>query len=320
MACQKLKVPLLHAAEATGPATLPALNLAAVLHCLADAPRLPSFAWQAVCQTLFSSSTGDQSGSFTSASTPATQPSTAGSESSLPGNSNPGDVNTAVLLLALKHGSMASHGLGSFLDSLTTTQGSFTQLPLPCQQVLLVSLPELLQSISTQRSTALLAMLSMLCSSKGYSNSNWLQTPKSRCEAMWLGLARCLHSMQQAQQQAVSWPAAVTAAAHAAVLKLLPQLPPPPVLLPGQQLPQPSQELHSALLSNEFGLPEDEGAEAAGDQGLDIWGAALTCLQLMPSSKVSQHGIVSLVLRAPGDTYRLQVVQLPCCLPCSWVA
>ena len=286
---------MLYAAEGMAPGTLPAPNLAALLHCLTDAPRLPSFAWQAVCQTLFSPSTRDQSSSSTSASAPATQHSTAGSKGSLPGNSKPGDVNTAVLLLALKHGSMASHGLGSFLDSLTMTQASFTQLPLHCQQVLLVSLPELLQSVSTQRSTALLAMLSTLCSSKEASNSNWLQTSKPRAEAMWLGLARCLHSMQQAQQQAVSWPAAVTAAAHAAVYKLLPQLPPPPVLLPGQQLPQPSLSLHSALLSVESVLPEDEEAASAEERGLQIWGAALTCLQHMPSPRVSQHGSLSLL-------------------------
>lgn len=261
---------------------MPPSTLAVVLHCLADAPRLPSVNWESICHCLFTPTTADDTSSFSSAAVNAAQLSTAATQAASGGNS--ADVNTAVLMLALKHGRMTSHGFGSFLDD-TFSEANFPQLPLRLQHMLLTGLPEVLQSLSTQRSTAL---LSTLCSLPPISNSP--QHPDSfsaaLSTALWTGLARCLHSAQHAEQQSVTWPAAVVQAAHAAVRELLPQLLPPPLLLPAEQLPEPKLELDSALGVNIASLGSHT-CQTTQQVAAVTWGAACRCLQLMPQSKVS---------------------------------
>lgn len=274
-------------AEASLQGTSAPLTLAAVLQCLADAPRLPALDWTSICHSLFTPTTAEDSRSFSSASSNAGQLSLAASTA--PSGGDSAAVATAVVVLALKHGSMTSHGFGSFLDHLFSER-RFSQLSLQLQRLLLIGLPEVLQSLSTHRSTALLAALRTLCSFPPNLNSALPQHPAGApavlSSGLWIGLARCLHSAQHAEQQSVTWPAAVVQAAHAAVRELLPQLLPPPVLLPGEQLPQPAVHLDTALpaemthLSPENQVPSVEVSRVT-------WGAACFCLQLMPHSKVS---------------------------------
>ena len=274
-------------AEASVQGTSEPLTLAAVLQCLADAPRLPALDWTSICHSLFTPTTAEDSRSFSSASSNAGQLSLAASTAASGGDS--AAVATAVVVLALKHGSMTSHGFGNFLDHLISAE-HFSQLSLQLQRTLLIGLQEVLQSLSTNRSTALLATLRTLCSPLPNLNSGLPQHPDGApavlSSALWIGLARCLHSAQHAEQQSVTWPAAVVQAAHAAVRELLPQLLPPPVLLPGEQLPQPAVHLEVALpaemthLSPESQVPCLEVSHVT-------WGAACFCLQLMPHSKVS---------------------------------
>lgn len=262
--------------------TMPPSTLAVVLHCLADAPRLPSVNWESICHCLFTPSTADDTSSFSSASTDAAQLSAAVNQAGS-GDSS-AEVNVAVVVLALKRGSMTSHGLGSFLDHVYS-EANFPKLPQRLQRMLLIGLPEVLQSLSTQRSTAL---LSTLCSLPPIFESP--QHPDGFSGAfsapLWTGLARCLHSAQHAEQQSVTWPAAVIQAAHAAVRELLPQLLPPPALLPAEQLPEPKLELKSALRVDIAPL-SSHTSQTTRQVAAVTWGAACRCLQLMPQSKVS---------------------------------
>lgn len=264
-------------------------TLAAVLRCLADAPALPALAWALVCHSLCTPTTARDNTSFG----PASSHPLAANAAALLGDV--GEVHAAALMLALKHGNMTSHGLGSFLDQLFA-EARFPQLPFRLQHMLLIGLPEVLQSVSTQRSIALLSTARSLCSLPSDSNLNSeprfelhqppRRTSNSLSTALCLGLARCLHSAQRAEQQSLSWPAAVIQAAHAAVRDLLPQLPLPPVLLPAEQLPCPIQDLSSAL-STDMTDVESETQQIRQQDSAVVWGAACACLKLMPQSKVS---------------------------------
>lgn len=289
-------------------------NLAAVLQCLADAPSLPALDWSLICHSLFPPTTSGHDSSFSSVASNSQQQPAASDGHVL-------EVHTAVVLLALRRGSMVSHGLGGFVDQLFTG-ARFSQLSLGLQRVLLTGLPEVLQSLSTQRSTALLGTLRTLCCLPN-SNSNSKSKPNGRspqtydsirdlCSmALWTGLARSLHSAQHAEQQSLSWPAAVIQAAHATIWELLPQLPPPPVLLPGEQLPTPSWDLDTALSSDPT-QSEFQTQWVSQRSEVKLWGAACACLHLMPQAKVS----VLQQLPAVCDCNACRAVNgVACCVP-----
>ena len=206
-------------------------------------------------------------------------------------------------MLALKHGSVVSHGLGELLDQLLSQQ-QFAQLPLQLQQMLLIGLPEALQSLSSQRGAAVTGTLGTLCT-LGHSNSNPEQV-SDLSAAAWTGLARYMHSIQEPGSAGDSPPATVTEAVYEAVAQLLKQLLLPPTLLPGQRLPLPSTDLNSALSGSLAGARAvaDQGklppmgqvakfSHQIGQQGeregallQRTWGAACACLQMMPKDKV----------------------------------
>ena len=278
--------------------------LAAALRCLADAPRLPTLDWGTPLKQLLKLSTClalDQSSTpmVKSGSSAASVKDDATASSS----SSEVSLGAACLMLALRHGSVVSHGLGELLDQLLSQQ-QFAQLPLQLQQMLLIGLPEALQSLSSQRSAA---VTGTLCTLRSSSNSKPEQS-SDLSAAAWTGLARYMYSIQEPGSASDSPPATVTEAVYEAVWQLLKQLPLPPFLPPGQRLTPPSTDLNSALsgflagaraiadqgklppvgqvsdLSQQIGHQEGQQEREALLQR--TWGAACTCLQMMPKDKV----------------------------------
>jgi len=284
--------------------------MAAALRCLADAPRLPTLDWGTPLKQILKLSTcleSDQS------STPvAKSGSSAASvkdDATASSSSSELSLGAACLMLALKHGSVVSHGFGELLDQLLSQQ-QFAQLSLQLQQMLLIGLPEALQSLSSQRGAAVTGTLSTLCMLGSSSNSNFEQLSDLSAAAC-TGLARYMHSIQEPGSAGDSPSATVTEAVHKAVWQLLKQLPLPPFLPPGQRLPMPSTDLNSGLsgilagaravadqgkmapmgqvaeLSHQIGHQQGEREGAEGGSRLQrIWGAACACLQMMPKDKV----------------------------------
>ncbi|DBA89263.1 TPA: hypothetical protein ACH3X1_016403 [Trebouxia sp. C0004] len=276
--------------------------MAGVLRCLADAPRLPTLDWGTPIKQILKLSTCLASNSSAASVKDEATASSSSSQVSL---------GAACLLLALRHGSVASHGLGELLDQLLSRQ-QFAQLPLQLQQMLLISLPEALQSLSSQRGAAVTGTLGTLCMLGPNSTSSPQQSIGLSAVA-WTGLARYMHSIQEPGSASDSPPATVTEAVHKAVCQLLQKLPVPPFLPPGQRLPLPSTDLNSALsgspvgarasadqgklpsmgqvadVSHQMGHEEGE-QEGAGEGALlqRTWGAACACLQMMPKDKITE--------------------------------
>ena len=284
--------------------------MAGVLRCLADAPRLPTLDWGTAIKQILKLSTcleSDQS------STPVVKSESSAAsvkdDATASNSSSKVSLGAPCLLLALKHGSVPSHGLGELLDQLLSQQ-QFTQLPLQLQQMLLIGLPEALQSLSSQRGAAVTGTLSTLCMLGPSSNSNPQQL-RELSAAAWTGLARYMHSIPEPGSAGDSPPATITEAVHEAVWQLLEQLPLPPFLPPGQRLPLPSTDLNGALSGSPVGaraiadqgqlLPvgqvaglshqigHQEGEREGTEEGSLLqrtWGAACACLQMMPKHKV----------------------------------
>ena len=276
---------------------IPVASMAAVLRCLAHAPRLPPLDWGASCQRLLNLAASPQA---------AERPDSQSEEDAADSADKLADSDTglgpACFMLALKHGGVASHGLGELLDQLMTHQ-RFSQLPAQLRRMLLTGLPEVLQALSSQRSAAVLSTLCALCSDSNQQHAGQLTV------ALWTGLARLMHIAQDSNLSTAAPAAAVTEAAHRAVAQLVQQLPLPPFLLPGEVLPQPSLELDGAMRLEGLGFetlratvqapvsggrvrtsPEQRQStdtqheEEVRDQ--QAWGAACACLQIMPAQKV----------------------------------
>ena len=271
--------------------SIPGASVAAVVRSLAHAPRLPPLDWGTPCHSLLNLPASTQ---------PAEHPDSysehqaAGSTDKPAAGSDVG-LASACLLLAFKHGGVASHGLGELLEQLMTQQ-RFSQLPAQLQQMLLTGLPEVLQALSSQRSVSVVSTLSML-------SSDVHQQPAPKLTiAVWTGLTRLLHSAQDSNSSTAVPTAAVTEAAHRAVAQLLQQLPLPPFLLPGESLPQPRMKLDDALhhitvavtaqapVSGDFPQSSLEQCTDAQheEEGWEqqAWGSACACLQMMPPLKV----------------------------------
>ena len=297
-------------AEAQGDSlSIPGASMAAVMRCLAHAPRLPLLDWGASCHRLLNLPPSTQ---------PAEHPDSdsehqAANTTDKPAAGSDVALTLACLLLAFKHGGVASHGLGQLLEQLMTEQ-QFSQLPAQLQQMLLTGLPEVLQALSSERSASVVRTLSMLSSNPHQQHAGQLTI------AVWTGLARLLHSAQDSNSSTAAPAAAVTEAAHCAVSQLLQQLPLPPFLLPGESLPQPSMKLddalHSVTVSVTAQAPVSAGfAQSSPERRTDaqhqeegreqqVWGAACACLQMMPAQKVrgsqstDEHGPIQLTLVA----------------------
>lgn len=260
-------------------------TMAAVVRCLAHAPRLPPLDWGAPCRQLLNLATSTQAAEHPD-STPEQY---AADIADKPADSTAG-LGSACLLLALKHGSVVSHGLGELLDQLMSEQ-RFGQLPAQLQRMLLTGLPEVLQALSSQRSAGVLSTLSL---------SSKQQRAGQLTTAAWTGLARLMHSAQDSNSNTAAPAAAVVGEAHRAVAQLLQQLPLPPFLLPGETLPEPSMELDDALRSPN--APAQSAVSAGGMRSAfqqhtgtqlkeerseaKAWGAACACLQRMPVQQV----------------------------------
>ena len=308
--------------------------MAGVLRCLADAPRLPILDWGTPIKQILKISTclaSDQSS--TSAVKSESSAANMKDDATASSSSSQISLGAACLMLALKHGSVVSHGLGELLDQLLS-QHQFAQLPLQLQQMLLIGLPEALQSLSSQRGAAVTGTLSTLCMLAPNSNSN-PQQPSELRAAAWTGLARYMRSIQETGSAGDSSPATVTEAVYGAVSQLLKQLP-LPTFLPGQHLPLPSTDLNSALSSSlagaravadqgklppvgqggkfrlQIGLKEGE-REGAADGALlqRTWGAACACLQMMPKDKVrtAQLNWPSLDFDCKHRTYGMELLR-----------
>ena len=276
--------------------SIPVASMAAVMRCLAQAPRLPPLDWGTPCQHLLN---------LAASARPSERPDShseyqaANSTEGASAVSSAG-LGPACLLLALEHGGVASHGLGEWLDQLMTQRG-FTQLAAQLQQMLLTGLPEVLQTLSSQRSAGVVSTLSMLSSNSNQQHAGRLTI------AVWTGLLRLLHSAQDSNSNSNSSTAAptaaVTEAAQRSVAQLLQQLPLPPFLLPGELLPQPSIKLDEALrgatvcvtaqASNSAGRAYSSpqrrtDAQQEDEEGWEVqaWGAACAWLQLMPAQQV----------------------------------
>ena len=280
-----------HAAESQGDSPqLSAAAMAAMVRCLANAPRLAQLDWGAPCHHLLTLATTAGWPNLRESAT-ARQATETGSSADGGGKS---DLAAACVLLALKHGGVASLGLGDFLDKLMT-QHKFGQLPSQFQQNLLVGLPEVLNALSSRRAAAVATTLSTLGS-----NFNFVSRLST---AAWTGLARLMLSTHSSDSSTAVPPAAVTQAANGAVEQLLQKLPLPPFLLPGEQLPQLSMNLDAAIhatmtttsaSATGIGSKPEQNADAqqrqAGEEEEEkakTWGAACACLQLMPIGTVS---------------------------------
>lgn len=260
--------------------------MAAVMRCLAHAPRLPPLDWGSPCQRLLNLAASTQA-----AEHPDSISEQEAADSADTTADSTSDLGTACLLLTLKHGGVASLGLGGLLDQLMT-QHWFSQLPAQLQQMLLTGLPEVLQALSSHRSAAVLSTLSTLSTLSLSSNR---QHAGQLSVAAWTGLARLMHSVQDSNSHSsTAAPAgAVGEEAHRAVAQMLQQLPLPPFLLPGEALPEPSMQLDDALHStNAAGgmhssLEQRTATQREEDRTeLEVWGAACACLQKMPAQQV----------------------------------
>ena len=319
--------------------------MAGVLRCLADAPRLPILDWGTPIKQILKISTclaSDQSS--TSAVKSESSAANVKDDATASSSSSQISLGAACLMLALKHGSVVSHGLGELLDQLLI-QHQFAQLPLQLQQMLLIGLPEALQSLSSQRGAAVTGTLSTLCMLAPNSTSN-PQQPSELRAAAWTGLARYMRSIQETGSAGDSSPATVTEAVYGAVSQLLKQLPlltvspgqqlPLLTVSPGQHLPLPSTDLNSALSSSlagaravadqgklppvgqgakfrhQIGLKEGEREGAAEGALLQrTWGAACACLQMMPKDKVrtAQLNWPSLDFDCKNRTYGMELLR-----------
>lgn len=257
-----------------------------MMRCLAKAPRLPPLDWGAPCQGLLTLATSTKE-------TECTQ------DSAVALRLDPADkwteaenaalvLGAACLLLALKHGSVASHGFGEMLDTLMTEAG-FPQLPIQLGQNLLIGLPEVLNALSSQRAAAVASMLSTLSSNSNQQQASQLTT------AAWTGLARLMHTAQDSNASTAAPPAAITNAAHGAMKQLLQQLPLPPLLLPGALLPEPSMDLDKAIsamtdtpihVRDNQSLLELHTDRQREEEEARAWGAACACMQMMHADKV----------------------------------
>ena len=268
-----------------------AASMAAVVRCLAHAPRLPPLDWGTPCHRLLDLAASSQ---------PAEHPDSYSEHQATEGTDTPVSgssigVAAACLLLAFKHGGVASHGLGELLEQLMSQQ-RFSQLPGQLQSMLLTGLPEVLQALSSQRSVSVVSTLNTLGSNLNQQHAGQLSIP------IWTGLTRLLHSAQDSDSSTAAPAAAVIEAAHRAVAQLLQQLPLPPFLLPGEWLPQPSMKLDDALHSVTVAMtiqapdltekphssPEQRTDAQHKDEGWEqqAWGAACACLQMMPAQMV----------------------------------
>ncbi|KAL3139450.1 hypothetical protein ABBQ38_003780 [Trebouxia sp. C0009 RCD-2024] len=263
-------------------------TMAAVMRCLAHAPRLPPLDWGSPCQRLLNLAASTQA-----AEHPDSISEQEAADSADTTADSTSDLGTACLLLTLKHGGVASLGLGGLLDQLMT-QHWFSQLPAQLQQMLLTGLPEVLQALSSHRSAAVLSTLSTLSTLSLSSNR---QHAGQLSVAAWTGLARLMHSVQDSNSHSsTAAPAgAVGEEAHRAVAQMLQQLPLPPFLLPGEALPEPSMQLDDALHStNAAGgmhssLEQRTATQREEDRTeLEVWGAACACLQKMPAQQVAE--------------------------------
>ena len=286
--------------------------LAGVLRSLADAPRLPPLDWGTPIKRLLELATSRQPHSPPSSSTQSDFVAADSSTNNACHATECGadtrvNLGAACLLLALKHGSVASHNLGELLDQLMSQQQQFAQLPCQLRQILMIGLPEVLQSLSNQRAAAVAGTLSMLCTLGSNSSAKHFS---SLSTAAWIGLARYTSFVQGSDPAGMSQPAMVTEAIYKAVGQLLRKLPLPPYLLPGERLPSPSMDLDTAVSSrtgggsatcdkgkgqrqgaehsSQLGPQEGagQGAEARGPVHM-AWGAACACLQMMPKDKVT---------------------------------
>ena len=284
--------------------------LAGVLRSLADAPRLPPLDWGTPLKRLLGRVTSLESDPPSSTLPKSDAVATDGatdtdSHASQSGAHAKASLGAACLLLALKHGSIASHNLGELLDELMSQQ-QFAQLPSQLQQMLLIGLPEVLQSLSHQRATAVAGTLGVLCTTGSISSPT--QT-SGLSAAAWIGLARYTNFVQEPDSAGRSPAAMVTEAMHKAVRQLLRKLPLPPYLLPGERLPPPSMDLDTAVAAitcgarascvkgkgqghgaerNGQSLPQS-GASQRAEQKKHVnvaWGAACAYLQMMPKDKV----------------------------------
>ena len=250
--------------------------MAAILHSLGDAPRLPPMYWGTPVQQILESASLQAFDTLISAADPISEFTAAAAtqgEAARPGDSQAW-LSAACILLALKHGSVASHGLGELLDQLMTQQ-RFAQLPCQLQQMLLIGLPEVLQSLSSQRGAAIAGALSTLCM-LGSDSTSSSQGANQLSTAAWVGLARLMHSSQEPESAGGQPTASVTEPVYKAVQQLLRKLPLPPFLLPGEHTPSPSMGLDK-------GLSMSVDTRSNGK----AWGAACTCLQMMPNDKVA---------------------------------
>lgn len=298
--------------------------LAGVLRSLAGPPRLPPLEWGTPLKRLLGRATSLESHPPSSispksdavAADGATDDDRHASQSGADGQIS---LGAACLLLALKHGSVASHNLGELLDELMSQQ-QFAQLPGQLHQMLLVGLPEVLQSLSHQRATAVAGTLGVLCTI-GLNSSTKQSSGLSA--AAWIGLARYMSPVQEPDSAGRSPAAMVTEAIHKAVGQLLRKLPLPPYLLPGERLPPPSMDLDTAVAAITCGARADfvkgnqqsQGAEQHSSQSqsqsragqraeqrkhvLMAWGAACACLQMMPNDKV--RTLVAAMLQPQPD-------------------
>ena len=257
------------------------------MRCLANTPRLPPLDWGGPSQSLLTLATAARETELThgSAAGPRQDAAEERGKSEDPNRA----LGAACLLLALQHGSVASHGFGELLNTLMTEAG-FTELPLQLQQTLLIGLPEVLNALSSQRAAAVASMLSMLSSNSNQQQASQLIT------AAWTGLARLMHTAQDSNASTAAPPAAITNAAHGAMKQLLQQLPPPPFLLPGEGLPRPNMDLDKAVSAAMTGtsisargndsMPELHTGAHLKEETNRAWGAACTCMQMMHADKV----------------------------------
>ena len=303
---------------------------AAVLRCLAYAPRLPGGPdWGTLVLQILHAATPQSSEASDSAAANLEDGQTVSSEG------NDASLAAACILLALKHGNVATHGLGELLDELMT-QRRFAQLPSQLQCMLLVGLPEVLQSLSSHRAAAVTGTLSML----GSNSHSWRSCQLST--AAWVGLARVMHNGSNPDSAKTPPLTLVMEAVYKAVQQLLRKLPLPPFLLPGEPLPPPNMDLDLALsgvtdaaataAGDAKGQGMLEGAEQSrqerdqdesqrrGAEGVPAhlaWGAACTCLQMMPTDKVRPKHNAAEMLQDPCLHFQHTINNFSHAQPCS---
>lgn len=288
---------------------------AAVLRCLAAAPRLPANVdLGSMCRRLLVSAA---SGSSSSTPSNSQSPAVSHSMSLTPIVSLPAavmEVQVAVVQLLLAHAASApSTGLPGLLDELLGVS-RFKSLPQPAQIQLLQHLPAALASLAPSRAAPIFTPLPAVAAAAG----------PAVAAALWDGLrgvmsaAAAAHASGRAAPHGVEGPApeAVTSAREA-VAALLPPLPPLPALLPGELaamqevllgrpnpasavLPAPSHTSHTPVsLSQQSGAPGPltpllkaaaAGAPTANTAArielMHLWVAAARCLVVMRTAEL----------------------------------